>query len=258
MTIQDPRKAWPPELIEFSIMTEVHRLAFILKYIVSVHASSGRGYNDEDLRAAVNTIATFEAVLGDARLPREMDEILCFVIGAFRRRPGPLPLGIVDRYYDLVVDTLLRDLSAVPADRREYRQRLSRLVARHWIGDAARVIPLGWLPIVERAVRVGEASIEERAFADVRTAFMAEKFGRLEWAFNGHRDRFAALLSYVGTATSLACMVCTRPGKGDGGPEQRILKLCTQHKDLPRQDDLHFREALYPGGPPDRPAVKLY
>lgn len=259
MKTDDPRRLWPPELIELSIMTEIHRLAFIFKYIVSERPSGGQGYREDDVGMAARTIGSFEAVLEDARLPPEMDECLRTVILAFRARPGPLPPELADGFHDRVVDCLLRDLPAVPSDVKDYQQRIAQLMARHWIGDVARVIPQGWLPIVERAVRVGEASIEAAAFAGVSAVFMGEEFGRLQWAFNGHRERFAAILSYVGTATSVACMGCACPGVGDQGPsEGRILTLCNRHRELRRQDERAFLEALYPGGPPDHPDVKLY
>jgi hypothetical protein len=106
---------------------------------------------------------------------------------------------------------------------------------------------------------LGEASIEAAVFAGVSTVFMGEKFGRLEWVFNGHRERFAAILSYVRTATSVACMGCASPGAGDQGPsEGRILTLCNRHRELRREDEPAFLEALYLGGPPDHPDVKLY
>jgi hypothetical protein len=257
MANEDPGKAWPPELIEFSIMTEVHRLAFIFRFIVTKRPSR-QGYSERDVRAAADTIGSFEGVLDDARLPQELDETLRYVIRTFRANPGPLPPELEDRYYDRVVACLLRDLPAVPESVHEYRQRIAQLIARRWVGEAARVVPRGWLPIVERAVRVGETAIEAEAFEGVGTSFMGEKFGRLDWSFNGHRDRFAALLSYVRTATNVACMACTRPGEGDGGPGRRTLKLCGRHRELRHRDEPAFRDALYPGGPPDHPDVKLY
>lgn len=254
MADEDPRKVWPPELIEFSIMAEIHRLAFILKSILTPDPRK----DDAAVSGAAESIRSFENMIDEARLPADMDEMLRAVIKAFREERGPLPQELVDRYYDRVVACLLRDLPAVPENAQEYQQRIARLMARQWIGEAARVVPRGWLPVVERALRVGEAAIETAAFTRVSTVFMGEKFGRLLWVFDGHRDRFAAILSYVGTATNIACMGCALPGQGDGGPGRRTLKLCSRHRELRRRDERAFREALYPGGPPDHPDVKLY
>lgn len=63
---------------------------------------------------------------------------------------------------------------------------------------------------------------------------------------------------FASFASELACMGCGSPSKRDQPTRgARILTLCSKHRELRRANAEAFRQALFPGTPPDVPDVKL-
>lgn len=156
-----------------------------------------------------------------------------------------------------IIACLLRGLPDPPGGAEDYKARINTLAAYHWIGDFARAIPRGWLPVCERTVRVGVALLPPSTLQSVATVMLWERFGRLDWVIGGHIAQVNAMTAYVRQATNFACMGCSRIGARDGGPGQRILTLCDEHRRLRYADEPAFRLTLYPAGVPELPHVKL-
>src|SRR5690606_12748407 len=82
-----------------------------------------------------------------------------------------------------------RGLRRRPGSYGEYQVRKEALVAVPWIGIEANCCPVGWLPLLERAVAQVASCFDENALWGVRTLQIKEKFGTLRWYLSGGEGR---------------------------------------------------------------------
>lgn len=244
---EEPDESWAPELLDLEIVIAACYLEAQLGYV-------RRGELPPAPPAVVPRIGPerpiddLERLLSYGQVPvRPLHRTVRQIIASHRTAPQSVTPEMVDRLEREADAELRRDLQPVPHAADDYQRRVGALAARPWLAEHARSIPRGWLPICERAVRIGESGIPEPERAASRTMLLTERFSRLEWIVSPRNNRMRTLHLYVLFATRSACMACGAPGDYDTPAKgARSLMLCEEHRRSGAQIGKHSAKPCSP------------
>lgn len=154
MFYEEPDATWAAELLDLEIVASARYLDAQLSYV-------RRGEHppvypiDTPKVGAHWHVGDLERLLSFEQVQqRPLHRTIRRIIDAYGADPMAVSLPMVEQLEREAGDELRRDLRAVPTTTEKYQKRIETLVRRPWVGDHARSIPRGWIPICERAVDI--------------------------------------------------------------------------------------------------------